>query len=331
MKKKNKDKSNKKDKKIKIISKLIKYIDFQNKNNEYIMAQINKNTNHHFVVKNKIFIKFQKLFFQILIVLSIIFPIISKNYINDNRILQEEESQTIEIVVNATEVGEYGILYKQFTNLPNYVYVNETISNLTSNNTILLEPNIYLIKIVWNNQLTNCDFLFSGLSNIIQIDFKNFNTSRVVSMKSMFEKCTDLKKINFGHKFDTSLCIQMQAMFSECYSLISLDLTFFNTSLVNNMAKMFYQCNSLVYLNISSFDTSQTSDFNYMFYGCKSLISLDLHSFNTEKVIQMNEMFGDCESLIFLDISSFNTNSVFRMNKLFFYCISLTSMDLILH
>ena len=158
MKKKNKDKSNKIDKKIKILSKLIKYIDFQNKNNEYKMAQVKKNTNHHFVVKNKIFIKFEKLFFQILIVLSIIFPIVSKNNINDNRILQEEELQAIEIVINATEAGEYGILSKQFINSPNYIYVNETISNLTINNTILLEPNIYLIKIVWNNQLTNCDF-----------------------------------------------------------------------------------------------------------------------------------------------------------------------------
>jgi surface protein len=273
------------------------------------MAQISKNTNHHFVVKNKIFIKFEKLFFQILIVLTIIFPIVSKNYINDNRILQEE-LQTIEIVVNATEAGEYGILSKQFTNSPNYIYVNESISNLTINNTILLEPNIYLIKIEWNRQLIICDFLFSGLPNIIQIDFRNFNTSKVVSMKYMFEKCIDLKIINFGNKFDTSSCNQMQIMFFECNSLISLDLTFFNTSLVNNMAKMFYQCNSLVYLNISSFDTSQTTDFNYMFYGCKSLISLDLSNFKTQNVTHMNSMFSNCQSLLSLNLSNFNTQNV---------------------
>ena len=96
-------------------------------------------------------------------------------------------------------------------------------------------------------QSTNntCRSLFQGLSNIIQIDFTNFNTSKVELMKYMFEKCINLKNIIFGNKFETFLSTSMEFMYSDCQSLISLDLTFFNASLVDNMGKMFFNCNSL--------------------------------------------------------------------------------------
>ena len=288
------------------------------------------NNNICFIINKKIknCLKIETNFFQIFIIICLFFSISSNNYINNNRILQENELEIIEIIINITEEGEHGIISSKFNRKPNYVYINETISNLTNDNTMILVPNIYIIKLKWNNQLTTCRSLFQGLSNIIQIDFTNFNTSKVESMKYMFEKCINLKKIIFGNKFDTSLSTSMEFMFSDCHSLISLDLTFFNTSLVDNMGKMFYNCNSLIYLNISNFDTSKTTNFNFTFKECKSLISLDLHSFNTEQVVHMNEMFSGCLSLEYLNISNFNTKLVTLMNKMFCNCVLLTSIDL---
>jgi surface protein len=171
------------------------------------MKKKNNNRDEKIEIKNKIFLKIENYFFQILILFGLIFSISSNNYINDNRIL-EEESQIIEIIANINETGEIGIFNTKFTNLPNYVYVNESITNISINNTIMLEPSLYLIKLVWDKQLSNCDSLFSGLSNIIQIDLENFNTSKVISMRKMFKKCRDLKNIIFGNKFDTSSCKQ---------------------------------------------------------------------------------------------------------------------------
>ena len=114
---------------------------------------------------------------NIFIILNLIFSIVSKNNIIFNRILnEEEEPEIIELILNVTEEGEQGILNRDFLFKPNYVYSNETLMNLTNNYTISLQPNLYKIKLIWYSKLTSLQFLFSDLSNIIEIDFSNFNT-----------------------------------------------------------------------------------------------------------------------------------------------------------
>ena len=60
-----------------------------------------------------------------------------------------------------------------------------------------------MITLKWDSPLTNCDLMFSGLSNIIEIDLSYFNPSYAESMKYMFHNCFNLTKINFGNNFNT--------------------------------------------------------------------------------------------------------------------------------
>ena len=81
--------------------------------------------------------------------------------------------------------------------------------------------------------------MFSGLSNIIEIDFSYFDTSEVNNINYLFNDCINLKKITFGNNFQTSLIRSMIDIFYNCYSLTSLDLSNFDTSQVTLMSKFF--------------------------------------------------------------------------------------------
>ena len=169
--------------------------------------------------------------------------------------------------------------------------------------------------------------MFYGLSNIITINFTNFDTSSVIDMTGMFYGCSQLISLALSN-FITSSVTSMCHMFRECNELISLDLSNFNTSSVTKMGAMFYNCIKLNSLDISNFNTSSVTFMNSMFEGCSVLISLDISNFNTSSVINMGYMFKKCKQITFLELSNFDTSSVTTMNSMFFDCNQLISLDL---
>ena len=96
--------------------------------------------------------------------------------------------------------------------------------------------------------------------------------------------------------FDTSAVTDMRSMFSSCSRLATLDLSGFDTSAVTSMSSMFYACN-LSTLDLSSFDTSAVAFMGGMFENCSKLATLDLSSFDTSAVTNMSFMFYDCTKL----------------------------------
>ena len=249
----------------KIQKNLIKVLNFKSNEKNILIKKI---YNYFFNINNQIKqIHNNRIFFLIIIIIIyLITPIISKNTLTNKRLLEEDDLSEIKLIINATEDGDQEILHSGFGFEPTYIFVNGTSTNLTSNYTIFLEKNIYLITLKWNTIIINCYEMFSGLTNLIEIDFSKFNTSKVTQMEGMVKDCINLKKINFGNKFDTSL--------------------------VEGMKNFFYNCTSLEYLDISSFNTSKNKNFAYMFGNCISLKSVNLGNMNTELAESMNEMFN---------------------------------------
>ena len=60
--------------------------------------------------------------------------------------------------------------------------------------------------------------MFYKRTNIIEIDFSNFDFSDVTTMLRMFSDCSKLEKINFGNKLkiNTSKVSSVSYMFSNC-------------------------------------------------------------------------------------------------------------------
>jgi len=242
--------------------------------------------------------------FIIFLINCLIIPIFSSNYI---RKLENEEIEN-EVIVKVLNITNE-IIY------PGFNYDNKTI-----------EGNQITFK--WHERFSILDNIFYNISNLIEIDFSNFNSTGITSMRNLFYFCSNLKKINFGSHFDTSLVTNMENMFKECSSLEYLNLSTFDTSKNNYFNFMFYNCFSLKSLDLSSFNTEAAVDMREMFNNCTSLTSLDISTFNTKSTIFINKMFSNCFSLTSLDLSGFNTSLVISLEFFFAYCESLTSINL---
>ena len=221
-----------------------------------------------------------------------------------------------EINLTIKGTGNQRILNEKFNQMPNQIYINGQLQNYSSYQVMNLEKEENNITLKWNYQLENCKEMFCHLSNIIKIDFSNFDSSCVNNMKKIFEGCTSLVSINFNN-INTKSVTNMDGMFMDCKSLISLDLSHFNTSSVIFMYSMFSGCSSLEYINLTNFNTSLVPNMDKMFFNCGNLTSLDLSYFNTSSVVSMCYMFYGCSSLKELNLSNFNTLKVTNMNHMF--------------
>ena len=294
---------------------------------KYIKREINE------IISNNLFIinHFQRrkiklkeiISFRIIIILMLLNGIYSYNSTSYRKLQSSQK-----IIIKVKEYGEQEIIYSEFANIVK-VYIEGEEIIINENNKINVPEGRDTIILQWDNVQTNCEKMFSGLSNIIEIDFSLFDTSEVNRMKSFFENCINLKKINFGENFVTSLIESMFGIFYNCISLTSLDLSHFDTSHVSQMQNLFYNCYSLTSLDLSNFNTSQVNSMENMFFNCTSLSSIIFYNiFNTEKVTNMLKMFYKCESLISLDLSNFFTPLVETMNNMFYNCFSLEYLNI---
>ena len=235
------------------------------------------------------------------------------NLIHETTLRKLNLDSEITIVINGNGTQQilstgrnpyYGSCYNE---LPNQILVNGILQNHTERYVYNLTQQINKITLKWNNQITNCNSMFEGLTNIIMVDLTKFDSSKVKYFDSFFFNCQNIKSIN---------------------------ITYLNTSSSLNMAGMFYNLNTLETLNLSSFDTSKVTSFKFMFKGCKLLKSLDLSSFKTSKVMETLQLFYSCSSLIFLNIINFETSNVsdssnmfYGINKNLVYCADFTKIS----
>lgn len=127
---------------------------------------------------------------------------------------------------------------------------------------------------------------------------------------------------------DTSKVTSFRSMFQECSNLKKLDLSNFNTSNGTTMFDMFYGCSSVTELDITNFNTANCESFSYMFRNMSSLTSLDVSSFDTSKAKYMGSMFYQCQNITELDLSNFYTPELTDVSYMFMYCLKLTKIDI---
>ena len=188
---------------------------------------------------------------------------------------------------------------------------------------------IYKIKLKFKIYIKDCSFMFAGCKNIININFKNFNTKNTINMKYMFTGCTNIESLDLS-SFNTKNVIDMEGMFGQYNNLPFYDLSSFELSnLSNDFGKNYFDsCEKLKEINLSSFDTKNVTNMSFMFGLCKNLSNLNLSSFNTKNVTNMSCMFFGCNNLINLDLSFFITKNVTNMLGMFYICFGLINLDL---
>ena len=136
-------------------------------------------------------------------------------------------------------------------NYPYEISINLIKQNEVSYNYNFNKSDNY-VELLWNDNRINCENMFKGCSSIYEINFTNFDTSHVTTMKNMFCGCTLLTSLNLSN-FDTSNVEDMSNMFFKCKLITSLNLSIFNTLHVSNMDDLFDDCKNLIYLNLKNF------------------------------------------------------------------------------
>ena len=216
-----------------------------------------------------------KIFSFSLCLFTLIFDL-SNQFIKNNKLRNlDDEKNIIEIEIIPGAEGEVTFINSNFLeNIEKIIVNGEEMTEKKNSISVNANENYTIIIKFQNDFEDSCAYMFSEITIIKKIKFKNFNG-----------------------------CTNTNSMFSECSSLESLDLSSFDTSKVTNMGRMFLKCSSLEYLNLSSFDTSNVEEMSAMF-AYSSYMSLNLSSFNTSKATYMFEMFSNCYYLYELVLSS---------------------------
>ena len=184
------------------------------------------------------------------------------------------------------------------------------------------------VRIAWDNKLTTCKNMFKGVWDLIEIDFSEFDFSKVTDMTSLCDWCENVTSINMNN--GNGLQIKsMDWMFAHCHNLETIDLSGFKTSSeLISMSGIFFDNNKLKSIDLSNFVTTSVTSMFQMFASCKSIKSLDLSNFCTPALTNMEELFFNCQSLEYLNISCFNTSKIENMVILFKNCYNLKYIDL---
>ena len=164
--------------------------------------------------------------------------------------------------------------------------------------------------------------------NLVSIDLTDLDFSNVIATNNMIFNCSMLEDIKFSSDINTSRLVSMVSMFDFCSSLVSVDLSKFNTENVTNMANMFKDCTLIESLDLRSFSTKSCTDLSCMFCDCNSLIDIKFgDKFSCSNVEVFNKMFISCSSLKSLTLPLKPRKGV-DFSYMFYNCKSLESLDL---
>ena len=141
----------------------------------------------------------------------------------------------------------------------------------------------------------------ADINMITYIDFSNFKTDRVTSMKGMFAqgyncRFEPLTLVGFEN-LNTENVTDMSGMFDFIHGCLNADLSRINTSSVTNMENMFRCVGDRERISSNSSKVPES-------------FSLDLSHFDTRNVTDMSSMFNGCQSLKELDLSNFDMSSL---------------------
>ena len=267
--------------------------------------------------------KSEFILFLIIFQIFLLFPLCFARQIKLRKIISLNEiTVTIRGIGNQKILSDSicpkaGINYT-FEELPDDILINGESQGIRGKTVYNLSGEINNVTMRWNSNITNCNCMFSDLSNIISIDFSNFDTSQVENMLYMFNECHSLTSLDLTN-FNTEKVTDMYRMFFGCINLEKVKHNF-KIPLVTDLTSMFDLCMSLSSIDLSNFEAKNALFMGLMFCNCKSLKTVNLSNFNAENSLFIDNMFNGCSSLETIDFTNFRTSTVSGMGNLFFGC-----------
>jgi len=196
------------------------------------------------------------------------------------------------IIIGLDDINKDIRIINSFENVKSTENINDKKDDINYNNEEEIKENV-VIKI--DKKIIDFSY-YHKFEKEGEYDIKYIIKRNLSNINHMFYHCSNLVKLDFSN-FDSHYISNTCKLFYDCSSLEELILRNFNTHNVDKMAHMFEGCKSLINLDLSSFDTSNVTDMNHMFYFCNSLTNLNLGNFDIHNVNDNSYMFSECNSL----------------------------------
>ena len=171
--------------------------------------------------------------------------------ISNNNVINCE---TIKLIIRGP--GFFNIFSTSFNsdNHPNNIKINGK-QNSTFDNINYFDSVNNSVELTWNEKINDSSKMFSGCSNIIEINLSDFDTSGVTNMGSMFSGCSQLSLI---------------------------DLSGCDASQVTYINSMFSGCSKLEFINLRGFKVNENLDLSHIFENVPENIVICLDEGNTK-------------------------------------------------
>lgn len=186
------------------------------------------------------------------------------------------------------------------TEIPSNLFENcKNITTLWSafrNNTYLQVVPDFLFKN--QNKCTNFGEIFYGCSSLINVGgyvFPQNSQVAEISLKSAFEKCTQLTNINSYAFKNCNKVTTIEGLFYECSSIYTLPEGIFDDFIsVRNAFNLFAGCSSLNKVSNTLFSKMiELTNIEQLFQGCSNLLSLPTRLFwNNNKIENADYFLG---------------------------------------
>ena len=261
---------------------------------------------------------------KILIIISIILVIIAIVIVTILLLLKKRGGKII-CIYRTTKENENIKLINADDNISFSLIINN--KSFSKNNSHIFEkPGLHNVTFHFKNKLESLDHLFFYLDNLIEIDFSQLETEKVISFAYVLNYCRNLTKVNFDNK--TPNLKNMEYMFAEAYEITTLNIKL-DTSKVTRMDLMFYYVEKIKSLDLSNFEFDNLINATSMFEYCSSLKEIkfneNIRAYNLQRVFSM---FGNCFSLEYLNTQIFKSGKLLGFSNVFQNCHSLKEIDI---
>ena len=102
-----------------------------------------------------------------------------------------------------------------------------------------------IISLEIDNKTIIPDTLYIFKEPGIHIVYISIDISNLTSLSNLFNNAEELTSVNFTKEFDTTNIRSIQSMFYKCTKLVSVDISNFNIQNINSIAYLFYSCSVL--------------------------------------------------------------------------------------
>lgn len=166
-------------------------------------------------------------------------------------------------------------------------------------------------------------------TKIATADLSGFDTTKLKSMRQLFNNCSSLTSVTFGDDFDTSRVQDFTGIFRNNKLLESIDISMFDTRIATSLASLFAGAEKLTTISYGEdFKTDMVKNFSSMYEGTLALKDLDIiKTFNTSAGTNMDSMFKN-NKISEIDVSNFDTANVTDMGSMFMNMDGLSTLDI---